>query len=62
MYRCSAVTCHLHFWQNGRATGTDTEIKVSTEKVDPGEFFNFFYLAAPAGFRTRDLSIATQAL
>ena len=40
VYACLAVTCHLHFWQNGRdllrATavtrgGTDTEIRVSTE-------------------------------
>ena len=40
VYECSAVTCHLHFWQNDQdllsATavtqgGTDTEIKVSKE-------------------------------
>ena len=35
VYACLAVTCHLHFWQNDRdllrATGTDTEIRASTE-------------------------------
>ena len=40
VYAYLAVTCHLHFWQNGRdllrATavtwgGTDTKIRVSTE-------------------------------
>ena len=35
VYACLAVTCHLRFWQNDggllRATGTDTEIRVSTE-------------------------------
>ena len=35
---CLAVTCHLHFWQNDRNLllwgGTDTKIRVSTEKAD----------------------------
>ena len=40
MYACLAVTCHLHFWQNGRdllratsvtRSGTNTEIRVSAE-------------------------------
>ena len=67
-YVCLAVTCHLHFWQNDRdilsATavtwgGTDTEIRVSTEKVDPGEENS---PAAPAGIRTSDLSVTSPAL
>ena len=62
-----AVTCHVHFWQNDRdllrATavtrdGTDTE-KESAQKADPGEENS---PAAPAGIRTRDLSIMSPAL
>ena len=67
VYACLAVTCHLHFWHNDldllRATavtrdGTDTE-KESAQKVDPGEENS---PAAPAGIRTRDLSITSPAL
>ena len=61
---CLAVTCHLHFWQNDRdllcatAVTQDTEIRVSTEswpwrRKSP---------AAPAGIRTRDLSITSPVL
>ena len=64
---CLAVTYHLHFWQNGRghlrATavtrgGTDTEIRVNTENYLGEENTP----AAPAGIRTRDLSITSPAL
>ena len=67
MYACLTVTCHLHFWQNDRdllrATavtreGTDTEIR-SAQIVDHGEENS---PAAPAGIRTRDLSIMSPAL
>ena len=68
MYACLAVTCHLHFWQNDRGLlratavtqkyggGTDTEIRVSTESREENS------PAAPAGIRTRDLSITSPAL
>ena len=66
-YACLAVTCHLHFWQNDqdllRATGVTlgwNEYRhESAQKVDPGEENS---LAAPAGIRTRDLSITSPAL
>ena len=67
VHACLAVTCHLHFWHNERdllrATavtrdGTDTE-KESAQKADPGEENS---PAAPAGIRTRDLSIMSPAL
>ena len=63
-----AVTCHLHFWQNGwdlllHATavtvgrgvgvGMATENK-SAQKIDPG--------AAPVGTQTHDLLITSLAL
>ena len=66
VYACLAVTCHLHFWQNDRdpvrATAvtrgwTDTE--VIAQKVDPGKEK---FPPAPAGIRTRDLSITSPAL
>ena len=62
MHACLAVTSHLHFWHDGqellRATavtrgGMDTEIRISTE-FESGEENS---PAAPAGIRTRDLSI-----
>ena len=69
VHACLAVTCHLHLWQNDRdllratavtrGSGTDTEIKVSTEsrprrrKKIP---------AAPAGIRTRPFNHESGAL
>ena len=58
------ITCHLHFRQNDRellgatAVTADTEIGVSIE-TDPGETNS---PAAPAGDRTRDLSMMSSAL
>ena len=69
VYACLAVTCHLPFWQNDRdllratavrqGSETDTEIRISTKKTDPGEENSH---AAPVGTRTRDLSITSIAL
>ena len=64
MYACLAVTCHLHFWQNDRDLLSATAVtrgwkQESAQKVDPGEENS---PAAPAGIRTRDLSITTPAL
>ena len=69
VHACLAVTCHLHLWQNDRdllratavtrGSGTDTEIKVSTEsrprrrKIFP---------AAPAGILTRPFNHESGAL
>ena len=67
MHVCLTLTCHLHFWQNDqyclRATaatrgGTDTEIRVSTEKY-PGEETS---PAAPAGTRIRDLLVSSPTI
>ena len=61
VHACLAVTCHLHFWQNGgifyvllrqHGGGTDTQTEESAQKVDPGEENS---PAAPAGVGTRDL-------
>ena len=58
---CLGVTCHLHFWQNGRSlftchcgnTGVErTPKKESAQKVNPSEEK---FPAAPAGIRTRNL-------
>ena len=67
VYRHLGVTCHLHFWQNDcallRATsvtrGWNEHRKESAHKVNSGEE-NF--PPAPAGIRTRNLSIASPAL
>ena len=68
VYVYLAVTCHLHFWGNNRDLLRATAVtrkwngdrnKKSAKKVDPGEE-NF--PAAPAGIRTRDLSITSPAL
>ena len=72
---CSAVTCPLHFWQNDRdlfsfycgKTGMERKVKKekekkkkeSAQKLYPGEEHS---PAAPAGTRTRDLSIKSPAL
>ena len=45
MYACSAVTCHLHFWQNDQGLLHATAVtrgwngyrNESAQKVDPGE-------------------------
>ena len=67
VHACLAVTCHLYLWQNYRdllrATAvtrgeTDAEIRVSIE-VDLGEANS---PAAPAGTRTRDLSVMSPAV
>ena len=59
-----AVTCHLHFWQNDRGLLRDTRgwngyRYKSAQKVDPGEENS---PAAPAGIRTRDLSITSPTI
>ena len=68
MHACLAVTCHLHFWQNDQgllhATAVTRGVEripklESAQKVDPGEENS---PAAPAGIRTRDLSITSPAL
>ena len=67
VYACLAVTCHLHFWQNDRGLLRATAVtrgwngyrNESAQKVDPGEETS---PAAPAGIRTRDLSITSPAL
>ena len=67
VYVCLAVTCHLHFWQNDRDLFHATAVtrgwngyrNESAQKVDPGEENS---PAAPAGIRTRDLSITSPAL
>ena len=64
VYACLAVTCHLHFWQNDRNLLRATAVtrrwngywNESAQKVDPGEENS---PAAPAGVRTRDLSITS---
>ena len=64
---CSAVTCHLHFWQNDRDLLRATAVtrgwngyRKSAQKVDPAEEKKS--PAAPTGIRTRDLSITSPAL
>ena len=67
MHAYSAVTCHLHFYKNDlgllRAIaitrGWNGYRNESAQKVDPGEGNS---PAAPAGMRTRDLSITSPAL
>ena len=68
MYARLAVTCHLRFWQSDgdllRATAVTWgwngyRNKESAQKVDHGEENS---PAAPAGIRTRDLSITSPAL
>ena len=67
---CLAVTCHLHFWQNVRDVLRATAVtrgwneyrKKSQHrklKIDSGEEHS---PAAPAGTRTRDLSITSPSL
>ena len=68
VYACLAVTCHLHFWQNDRDLLRATAVtrgwngyrnksqhRKSTleKKISP---------VAPAGIRTRDLSVTSPAL
>ena len=67
VYACLAVTCHLRFWQNDRGLLRATAVtrgwngypNESAKKVDHGEENS---PAAPAGIRTRDLSITSPAL
>ena len=67
VYACLAVTCHLRFGQSGRGLLCATAVtrgwngyrKLSAQKVDTGEENS---PAAPAGIRTRDLSITSPAL
>ena len=63
---CLSVTRHLHFWQNARdllrvtaVTRGWSDTKIMAQKVVPGEVN---LPAAPAGTRTRDLSITNLAL
>ena len=67
VYTCLSVTCHLHFWQNGRGllcatavtrSETYTDWK-SAQKVNSGEEKS---PAARVGTRTRNLSITSPAL
>ena len=48
VYVYLAVTCHRHFWQNDRDLLRATAVETSP--------------AAPAGIRTRDLSVTSPAL
>ena len=68
MHVSLAVTCHLHFGQSDRDLLRATAVRrgwngyrnnKSAQKVAPGEEN---YPAAPAGIRTRDLSITSPAL
>ena len=68
VYARLAVTCHLPFWQSDRDLLRATAVtrgwngyrnKESAQKVDHGEES---FPAAPAGIRTRDLSITSLAL
>ena len=67
VYACLAVTCHLRFWQNDRDLLRATAVtrgwngcrNKSKQKVDHGEENS---PAAPAGTRTRNLSITSPAL
>ena len=54
VHACSAVTCHLHFWQNDR----DLLHATAVQKADPGEEDS---PTVPAGFQTHDLSIMSLA-
>ena len=64
---CLAVTCHLHFWQNDWDLLCATAVtwgwngyrNKSAQKVDPREENS---PTAPAGIRTRDLSITSPVL
>ena len=67
VHACLAVTCHQHFWQNGRGLLRATAVtrgwngyrNKSAQTVDPGEENS---LAASAGIRTHDLSISSPPL
>ena len=67
VYVCLAVTCHLHFWQNGRDLLRATLVRrqwndyrnKSQHRVYPGEENS---PAAPAGTRTHDISITIPVL
>ena len=68
VYACLGVACHLHFWQKKtgsfmchcgntgveRAPNKSQHTKLTLEKENPS--------AAPAGIRTRNLSITSPAL
>ena len=60
---CSAVTCHLHFWQNNQdrlhATMVTNTKMESAQNADPGEEHS---PVARAGTQTRDLSITSPVL
>ena len=67
VYACLAVTCHLHFWRNDRGHLRATAVtrgwngyrnKSQHRKLTLGEENS---PAAPAGIRTRDLSITSPA-
>ena len=68
VYACLAVTCHLRFWQNDRgllrATAVTRRWNGYRNKSQHRKLTleNKNYPAAPAGIRTRDLSIASPAL
>ena len=67
VYAWLAVTCHLQFWQKDRDLLRATAVtrgwngyrNKSAQKVHPGEENSS---AAPAGIRTRDLSVTSPAL
>jgi len=67
VHACVAVTCHLHFWQSVRDPSRATTVtqgwngyrNESGQKVDPGEENS---PTAPAGTRTRDLSVTSPTL
>ena len=67
MCACLGVTCHLHFWQNDRGLLRATAvtrgwnghpIRVSTQSW----LWRRNFPAAPAGIRTRNLSITSPVL
>ena len=67
VYVCLVVTCRLHFWQNDQdllraaavTWGWNGYRNKSAQKVDPREENS---PTAPAGIRTRDLSITSPVL
>ena len=67
-YVCLAVTCHMHFWQNGRYLVCATAVKQGWNGYRNKGQHSMLYPeeenspAAPAGTRTRDLSITSLTL
>ena len=70
LYACLAVTCHRHFWQNDRDLLRATAVTQGMQRIQNKKSQrNNLTLereenspAAPAGIRTRKLSITSPAL